>query len=73
MTRLYAAETFPTATGAMADHRVSLRASEMEAFTRGLAAAVRYRTACVNTDTNQKGGERHGGNTKVDQGSVEFQ
>jgi MoCo/4Fe-4S cofactor protein with predicted Tat translocation signal len=37
MNRLYAVESTPTSTGAMADHRLRLRASEIEGFTRSLA------------------------------------
>jgi len=41
MSRLYAVECTPSNTGAMADHRLPLRASEIETFTRTLALAVR--------------------------------
>jgi MoCo/4Fe-4S cofactor protein with predicted Tat translocation signal len=37
MNRLYAVESTPTNTGAMADHRLRMRASEIEGFTRALA------------------------------------
>ncbi len=37
MNRLYAVEATPTNTGAMADHRLRLRASEIEGFVRELA------------------------------------
>ena len=40
MNRLYAIETTPTLTGARADHRLVLRASEIEGFARALAGAV---------------------------------
>jgi MoCo/4Fe-4S cofactor protein with predicted Tat translocation signal len=40
MSRLYSIESTPTLTGAKADHRLSLRASEIEGFARQLAAAV---------------------------------
>ena len=40
MSRLYAVESTPTSTGATADHRLKLRASEVEGFTRALAAAL---------------------------------
>jgi molybdopterin-containing oxidoreductase family iron-sulfur binding subunit len=40
LNRLYVVESMPTNTGAMADHRLPLRASEVEAFTRQLATAV---------------------------------
>ncbi len=38
--RLYVVEPMPTSTGAMADHRWPLRATEVEGFARQLAAAV---------------------------------
>ena len=37
MNRLYVVESTPTVTGAMADHRLPLRASDVEAFARALA------------------------------------
>ena len=37
MNRLYAVESTPTNTGAMADHRLRMRASDMESFARALA------------------------------------
>ncbi len=37
MNRLYAVESTPTSTGAMADHRLRVRASEIESFARALA------------------------------------
>ena len=40
MNRLYAVESTPTLTGAKADHRLALKASEIEAFARQLAGAV---------------------------------
>ena len=40
MNRLYAVEASPSNTGAMADHRLPLRASEIEGFARSLAAGV---------------------------------
>ena len=40
MNRLYAVECTPTLAGALADHRLPLRPSEVEGFTRALAAAV---------------------------------
>ncbi|HEY8460769.1 MAG TPA: molybdopterin oxidoreductase, partial [Blastocatellia bacterium] len=40
MARLYAVECEPTQTGAKADHRLALKPSEVEAFTRAVAAAV---------------------------------
>ncbi len=38
--RLYAAEVTPTQTGAKADHRIPLKPSEIEAFTRAVAAGL---------------------------------
>jgi molybdopterin-containing oxidoreductase family iron-sulfur binding subunit len=52
MTRLYVAETTPTSTGASADHRLPVRASEMEAFARALAAGIDGKP--VAADKNQK-------------------
>jgi MoCo/4Fe-4S cofactor protein with predicted Tat translocation signal len=40
LNRLYVAEPMPTSTGSMADHRLRLRAADVEAFARQLAAAV---------------------------------
>jgi len=40
MNRLYAVESTPTLTGAIADHRLPLRPSEMEGFARAVAGAV---------------------------------
>jgi molybdopterin-containing oxidoreductase family iron-sulfur binding subunit len=40
MNRLYVVETTPTSTGACADHRFSVKPSEMEGFARALAAAL---------------------------------
>ena len=40
MNRLYAIESTPTLTGAKADHRLSIAASEVEALARELAAAI---------------------------------
>ena len=40
MNRLYVVETTPSVTGAMADHRLPVRASEIEAFARAVAAGV---------------------------------
>ena len=44
MNRLYVVESTPTVTGAMADHRLPLRASDVEAFARALAAALAGKT-----------------------------
>jgi MoCo/4Fe-4S cofactor protein with predicted Tat translocation signal len=40
MNRLYVIESAPTLTGAKAEHRLPIRASDIEGFARGLAAAV---------------------------------
>src|SRR5581483_3412440 len=40
MNRLYAAESVPTLTGSMADHRLSMRASDVESFARAVAAEL---------------------------------
>ena len=40
MNRLYSFESFPTITGAMSDHRWAVRASDIEAVARALAAAI---------------------------------
>jgi MoCo/4Fe-4S cofactor protein with predicted Tat translocation signal len=40
MNRLYVAEPMPTPTGATADHRIAVRASQIDAMARALAAAV---------------------------------
>jgi molybdopterin-containing oxidoreductase family iron-sulfur binding subunit len=40
MNRLYAVECTPTSTGASADHRLRLRASQVDAFARALASHV---------------------------------
>ena len=40
MSRLYAVESMPTITGAMADNRLPMRAGDVEAFARALGAAL---------------------------------
>jgi molybdopterin-containing oxidoreductase family iron-sulfur binding subunit len=40
MNRLYVAETTPTVTGAMADHRAPMRARDVEAFARAVAEGL---------------------------------
>ncbi|HTS12449.1 MAG TPA: TAT-variant-translocated molybdopterin oxidoreductase [Candidatus Limnocylindrales bacterium] len=40
LNRLYAIESMPTSTGAMADHRLRLRSSDVEGFARHLASAI---------------------------------
>src|SRR6202011_4605709 len=52
LNRLYVVESMPTSTGAMADHRLPLRASEVEDFARQLAAIVGVSVpASTNTST----------------------
>ncbi|HYJ45603.1 MAG TPA: hypothetical protein VEV81_03245, partial [Pyrinomonadaceae bacterium] len=50
MNRLYAVESTPTNTGAMADHRLSVRPSEMEGVARSLAAALGSAGVTVKMD-----------------------
>src|SRR4029077_10676620 len=40
LNRLYVIESMPTSTGAMADHRLPIRATEVEGFARQLAVAI---------------------------------
>ena len=40
LNRLYVVESMPTSTGAMSDHRLAVRSSDVENFARRLAAAV---------------------------------
>ena len=40
MSRFYAAENSPSNTGARADHRLAVRAGEMESFTRAIASSL---------------------------------
>lgn len=40
MNRLYAVESLPTNTGALSDHRLPLKASQIEGFARAVAAAL---------------------------------
>ena len=40
MNRLYTIESTPTLTGAKADHRLPVKASEVEAFASALSAAI---------------------------------
>ena len=49
MNRLYSVESTPTNTGAMADHALRLRPSEIEGFTRALAAALGAAGVAVKT------------------------
>jgi molybdopterin-containing oxidoreductase family iron-sulfur binding subunit len=55
MNRLYAVESTPTNTGAMADHRLSVRPSEIEGFTRALATALNGVGVAVTSDTTNSG------------------
>jgi molybdopterin-containing oxidoreductase family iron-sulfur binding subunit len=48
MNRLYVIESSPTATGAIADHRLSLRSSDILRFAHALAKAVGVRIASAN-------------------------
>ena len=43
MNRLYAVESSPTTTGAIADHRLPLRAAQVETFARLLARELERR------------------------------
>ena len=51
MNRLYVVENTPTSTGAMADHRLPLRASEVEAFARALAEGLGVKTGAAAAPT----------------------
>ncbi|MBL8087341.1 MAG: TAT-variant-translocated molybdopterin oxidoreductase [Chthonomonas sp.] len=51
MNRLYAAEATPTTTGAMADHRISLKPHTIEALARQVAAELGVSVADVPNDT----------------------
>jgi len=47
MNRLYSVESTPTPTGAMADHRLRMRASDIEGFARALAREVGVSTVAA--------------------------
>jgi molybdopterin-containing oxidoreductase family iron-sulfur binding subunit len=49
MNRLYVVESLPTGTGTMADHRLALRAGEIEGFARAVAQGVGAVTASAGT------------------------
>jgi MoCo/4Fe-4S cofactor protein with predicted Tat translocation signal len=49
LNRLYVVETMPTNTGVVSDHRMPLRASEVETFARQLAATVGVSAAAGGT------------------------
>jgi molybdopterin-containing oxidoreductase family iron-sulfur binding subunit len=55
MNRLYAVESTYTRTGAKADHRIPLKASEVEAFARAVAAAVGVAGASSGASGNVSG------------------
>jgi MoCo/4Fe-4S cofactor protein with predicted Tat translocation signal len=55
MNRLYAVESTLTNTGAVADHRLRLRPSEIEGFTRALAASLGAPGAAPGTAANLPG------------------
>ena len=48
MNRLYVVESTPTSTGAMADHRLPLRATEVENFARALAEELGVKTIAAS-------------------------
>jgi molybdopterin-containing oxidoreductase family iron-sulfur binding subunit len=54
MNRLYAAECTPSSTGLKADHRLSLRAGDVESFTRALAGALGIGSAKSAESEQQK-------------------
>jgi MoCo/4Fe-4S cofactor protein with predicted Tat translocation signal len=58
MNRLYVVETTPTSTGAFADHRFTIKPSQLEMFTRALAAALG--APGVSTDAAQYTNVAHG-------------
>jgi molybdopterin-containing oxidoreductase family iron-sulfur binding subunit len=51
MNRLYAVESTPTSTGAMADHRLRMKASEVESFARLLARELGISTVAAPAAT----------------------
>ena len=53
MNRLYAVESTPTSTGAMADHRLRLRASGIEGFARSLARELGLNTVAAPAAATQ--------------------
>ncbi len=54
LNRLYAVENMPTSTGSMADHRLPLRATDIESFARQLAAAVGVSVSAGSESANAK-------------------
>ncbi len=57
MNRLYVVESSPTLTGAKAEHRLSLKASEIEGFARRLATTIGAGAASSAVATPAPGGE----------------
>jgi molybdopterin-containing oxidoreductase family iron-sulfur binding subunit len=57
MNRLYAVESTPTNTGAMADNKLSLRPSEIEGFARALATALNGAGITVKMGSEGQGSE----------------
>src|SRR5436305_8891993 len=55
MNRLYAIESTPTNTGAMADHRLSVRPSEIEGVVRAIATALGGAGTSVKMDVSSAG------------------
>ena len=58
MNRLYVVESTPTVTGAMADHRLPMRASDVVLFARGLAARLEAGTGPAGATHGDVGGRR---------------
>jgi molybdopterin-containing oxidoreductase family iron-sulfur binding subunit len=56
MNRLYVVETAVTSTGAKADHRLALRASEIESLARAVAAKLGIQSAGASTTHDQWAG-----------------
>ena len=59
MNRLYVVESVPSPTGAKADHRLSLRPSEVEGFARSLAAALGLGGTAAGTGQDGTGQDAH--------------
>ncbi len=60
MNRLYAIESTPTLTGAKADHRLPVKASEVESIARELWAAIEPSTSSGQGPSTGSGGTAHG-------------
>jgi molybdopterin-containing oxidoreductase family iron-sulfur binding subunit len=54
MNRLYAAECTPSLTGAMADHRIAVRAGEIEALARAIASRLGMNVSTAETETTRR-------------------